>query len=74
MSRKLCLSHSHLFVLLLVFVGSARAELKMPAFFSDHMVLQAGVKTPIWGKAGPNEKITIAVDGVSVAANADAGG
>ncbi|MEO6846075.1 MAG: sialate O-acetylesterase [Chthoniobacterales bacterium] len=63
-----------LLVFLLAFAFNAHAELKLPAFFSDHMVLQAGVKTPIWGTAGPNEKVTITIDGGSVSATADAKG
>ncbi|NDV65350.1 glycoside hydrolase family 88 protein [Bacteroides sp. 224] len=36
-----------------------RAEVKLPAIFSDNMVLQQNEKVNIWGKARPGEKITI---------------
>ena len=32
---------------------------KLPAFISDNMVLQQGMKAPIWGTADPGEKITV---------------
>src|SRR5690348_7117960 len=31
--------------------------------FTDHMVLQRGIKTPIWGWTQPGKGVTIAVDG-----------
>ncbi|MEO6845931.1 MAG: sialate O-acetylesterase [Chthoniobacterales bacterium] len=50
------------------------AELKLPSFFSDHMVLQAGAKTPIWGNASANEKVTLTVDGKPVTTTAGVDG
>ncbi len=38
------------------------AEVKLPAIFSDNMVLQQKSKITIWGKANPNEIITIRCD------------
>jgi sialate O-acetylesterase len=40
---------------------SSRADVKVPAFFSDGMVLQQGVQCPIWGTADPDEKIVVGV-------------
>lgn len=37
----------------------ARAELKLPAVISSHMVLQRDVPVPIWGQADPGEQITV---------------
>jgi len=37
----------------------AHAEIKLPAIFSDHMVLQRGNVAPIWGWAEPGEKVTV---------------
>ena len=36
-----------------------QAQIKLPAIFSDNMVVQQNSKVNIWGKAQPNEKITI---------------
>ncbi len=35
------------------------ADLKLPALFSDNVVLQSGKQTRIWGRASAGEKITI---------------
>jgi sialate O-acetylesterase len=35
------------------------AEVRMPAIFGDHMVLQEQAKLPVWGWAAPGEKITV---------------
>lgn len=42
--------------------GTAEA-LKLPAIFGDHMVIQAGRATPVWGWANPGERIRIEVNG-----------
>ena len=36
-----------------------RAEVKLPAIFSDHMVLQRDIQIPVWGWAGPGEEVTV---------------
>lgn len=33
----------------LLFLSAAHAEVKMPAIFGDHMVLQQESKLPVWG-------------------------
>jgi sialate O-acetylesterase len=38
---------------------AARTEVKMPAIFGDHMVLQGKAKLPVWGWASPGEKVTV---------------
>jgi sialate O-acetylesterase len=38
---------------------SLRADVKLPPFFSDHMVLQRDGKAPIWGTAAAGEKVTV---------------
>jgi hypothetical protein len=40
---------------------SSLADVKMPAIFSDHMVLQAKAQLPVWGWADPGEKVTVTV-------------
>ncbi len=41
----------------------AYGDVRLPAFFSDHMVLQAGTGVPIWGWADPGENVTVEVAG-----------
>ena len=41
------------------FATALLADVRLPAVFSDHMVLQRGKETPIWGWADPQEKVTI---------------
>ncbi|MEO6052677.1 MAG: sialate O-acetylesterase [Chthoniobacterales bacterium] len=60
--------------LLMAFVISAQGELKLPGFFSDHMVLLAGGKAPIWGTGAPGEVVTITFDGIATTVTADANG
>jgi len=38
---------------------TARADVRLPAIFGDHMVLQEKSKLPVWGWASPGEKITV---------------
>jgi sialate O-acetylesterase len=38
---------------------TVRADVKLNPLFSDGMVLQQGVKAPIWGTAAPNEEIRV---------------
>jgi len=43
----------------LAWVGQVQADVALPSVFSDHMVLQAGLATPIFGTAAPGEQITV---------------
>lgn len=54
--------------------GILHAEVKMPAVFGDHMVLQRDVPLPVWGWADPSEKITIKIQDHTVTATASADG
>lgn len=51
-----------------------RAEIVLPAIFSDHMVLQRAAKVPIWGQAFPGEGVIVTIDGQTVKATADGEG
>lgn len=53
---------------------SARADVKLPAIISDHMVLQRGVAAPVWGWADPGEEVTVAIAGQTKTTRADASG
>src|SRR2546426_4275355 len=48
----------------------ARADVKLPGLFSDHMVLQQGMRVPIWGWADDGEKVTVTFRGKKVSATA----
>lgn len=48
--------------------------LSLPSIIGDHMVLQAGGRTPLWGWAKPGEKITIKAASTSATAVADVNG
>ena len=61
----------------LVLLGASllRAEIRLPGFINDHMVLQREKPIPIWGWADPGEEITVALSGQSAAqTTADAAG
>jgi sialate O-acetylesterase len=51
-----------------------RAELKLPAIISDHMVLQQKQANPIWGWDTPGTKVTVTFAGQSHTATADNSG
>ncbi len=62
---------------LLLSVLSLRAEVKLPAIFGAHMVLQAGANLPVWGTADPGETVTVSLGGspkTEATATADANG
>lgn len=46
-------------LLVIVTLGTLRAEVTLAPIFSDHAVLQRGKPIPIWGWADPGEKITV---------------
>ncbi|QDU30725.1 hypothetical protein ETAA8_58730 [Anatilimnocola aggregata] len=46
-------------LLLAAAAGSVQADVKLPPFFSDHMVLQREGKAPLWGTADAGEKVTV---------------
>src|SRR6201999_2005251 len=42
------------------FLGNfARADVKLPAIFAEHMVLQQGMPVPVWGTADAGEEVTV---------------
>ncbi len=45
--------------ILIAFLTAAKAEVKLPAIFGDHMVLQQQTNAAIWGKASPNKKVSV---------------
>jgi len=63
----------------LVFLGllspkPSLAEVRMPAIFGDHMVLQQDIKIPVWGTADAGEAVTVALGDDSAKTTADSDG
>jgi len=52
----------------------ASADVKLPAVFGDHMVLQCDVAVPVWGWADPGEEVTVSLGQQAKKTTADAGG
>ncbi|MBI5766255.1 MAG: sialate O-acetylesterase [Verrucomicrobia bacterium] len=55
-------------------VLAARAEISLPAIFSDHMVLQRDKRIPVWGRAAPGEHVAVTVAGQTQSTIAGADG
>ena len=53
---------------------SVSADVVLAPLFTDHAVLQQGKPVPVWGRAAPNEKVTVAFRDQVVAATAGADG
>lgn len=49
-----------LFVFISLATGLLQADIILPRVFGDNMVLQRDKPVPVWGKADPGEKITVA--------------
>ena len=46
-------------IITLLITGNAMANISLPAFFADNMVLQRNTTVKIWGWANPKEEITL---------------
>ncbi|WP_346238355.1 sialate O-acetylesterase [Niabella insulamsoli] len=64
------------FLFVMSLFSASMAQLRLPALFSDSMVLQQRSAAPVWGWASPQEKIEVAGSWSSkkVSATADANG
>jgi sialate O-acetylesterase len=49
-------------LLLLLIAGTMTAQVKLPTFFNNNMVLQQGIQIPVWGWASPGEKVTVTLE------------
>lgn len=58
----------------LLAAGTGSAAVRLPAIFSDHMVLQQDRAVPVWGWAEPGEEISVSIAGQRKTARADANG
>jgi sialate O-acetylesterase len=54
--------------------SAVSAEVKLPAVFSDHMLLQRDTAVPVWGWAEPAERVSVSFAGRTKTATADAAG
>lgn len=61
-------------LLIFIFAGVVRAEVRLPSIVSDNMVLQQGMKIPIWGRASPRERVTVTFNDKASNTIADAHG
>src|SRR4051812_11982649 len=59
-----------LFVTALV-TRAALADVKLPAMFTDHAVLQREMPVPVWGWAEPGEEVKVSIGGQTETAKAD---
>jgi len=57
-------------VCLIVSPEVARADAKVNPMFTDSMVLQRGIKVPVWGTAAADEKVTVKFAGQAKTATA----
>ena len=55
-------------------IAAAPAEVKLPAVFGEHMVLQRGIALPVWGWETAGGKVTVSIAGQTRTATADAKG
>ena len=62
------------FLLLVGTAIAALADVRLPAIFSDHMVLQAEVPVNVWGWASPDERVSVSLAGQTQTTTADASG
>jgi sialate O-acetylesterase len=53
--------------------SQARADVKPHPLITENMVLQQGVKVPLWGDADDGEKVTVSCQGQTVSATAQNG-
>ena len=62
------------FSLILIFNFSVSADVKLPSVINENMVLQQGMKVPVWGWADPGEKVSVEFAGSFYTVSADANG
>ncbi len=58
--------------ILVVMAMPARTEVRLPRVFSDHMVVQRGIRIPVWGWADKGERVVVELAGSRAEAVADA--
>jgi sialate O-acetylesterase len=63
-----------LFSLMQIFLAPARADVSVPAMFSEHAVLQRDMMVPVWGTASAGEAVTVRFDGQDKSTTANSSG
>jgi sialate O-acetylesterase len=61
-------------ILLLLSASPLFGDVKLPAIFGDHMVLQRDAKVPVWGSADAGEAVTVTAGNAKAQATAGADG
>lgn len=56
--------------LILALAPALRADVRLPAIFSDHLVLQRDASVAVWGWADPGEEVSVSVGGQTQTAKA----
>ena len=46
-------------IFVVALISTTKADVRLPAIFGDHMVLQRDIGVPVWGWADPGEAITV---------------
>jgi sialate O-acetylesterase len=54
--------------------GSLDADVRLPAIFSDHAVIQKSAATAVWGWSAPGEKVKVTLGSVTAETVADVQG
>jgi sialate O-acetylesterase len=62
------------FAIFLTSYSLCEGQLKLPSFFSDHMVFQRGQKIRVWGMAEPGTTITVSLNGKTAKGKTNAKG
>src|SRR5258706_5890810 len=57
----------------LALAPAAQANVRLPALFTDNMVLQRDIAAPIWGWADDGERVTIEINGKKIQTTAKDG-
>lgn len=66
--------HFFAFAILAVFAAPARAEVKVPVFFSEGAILQRDIAVPVWGTSTANADVTVTLGDEKQTAKADGTG
>src|SRR5258708_3706226 len=57
--------------IMLILPHSLRADVRLPAIFTEHVVLMKAESVPVWGKADAGEHVHVTLGGKTVEADAD---
>lgn len=69
--RIMTLMIKRIMAMMLLMVSSMNAQIVLPTFFNNNMVLQQGIDIPVWGWASPGESVTVNFGNTEVSVKAD---